>query len=126
MLTTPKIKALLNQISSGKLQSDRAKILNHIINRGESNAIHMKSLLNMDKQTLTARICGLEDLGVIYKSGTINDGSHSVYKYEPDTEKQKLNATKRELEKLEKWLKLGRTKFTHLMNEDTINFLNTL
>lgn len=120
---TPKIKALLAQIESGKIKTDAGKILNFIIKRGTSNAVHMESLLPMFNKTLSARISDLEDLGLIYKSGTFNDGKHSSYSYEPDPEKQQANRLKRHLEKFEIWKARGLKDFAQHLPEDAIEIL---
>lgn len=120
----PKIKALLGQIESGKIQTDAAKILEFIIRKGgTSNAVHMESLIPMFNKTLSARLSDLEDLGLVYKSGTFNDGKFSLYSYEEDEVKRANNRIKRELVKFEIWRKRGLKDFENYLSKETINEL---
>ena len=121
---TPKIKNLLNQIATGKIRTNEAKILNFIIERNGSNLIHMRSLLNIPHQTLTSRLSSLEDYGIIYKGGIINNGKHSQWLFEPNEEKQRLNALSREKRMFNAWKKQGILKYDKFMNSEMIIFLN--
>lgn len=104
----PKIKAYLKQIETGQIKSDAAKVLNFIIKKPGTNMIHMTSLIPMLEKTLSARLSGLEDIGVIVKKGTTQSKNHSKYFYEPDPSKQKENVLKRLKIKKDAWLKAGR------------------
>ena len=119
----PKIKNLLNQIATGKIRTNEAKILNFIIEWDGSNLVTMRDRLNMPHQTLTSRLSCLEDLGVIYKSGTINKGSHSQWMFEPDEIKQEQNAIDREKRMFDAWKKQGILKYDRFMNDEMITFL---
>lgn len=101
----PKILALMKQIESGQLKSDKARILKFIIDRKGSNIIHMTSILGMKHQTLTARLSDLEDLGVIYAHSTLNNGTHTNFKYQPDEEMQKTYSKHRRYIKYLAWKK---------------------
>ena len=119
----PKIKNLLNQIATGQIKTNEAKILNFIIQRNGGNLIDMRSLIPMQHQTLTSRISVLEDFGILYKSGTINNGNHSVWSYEPDEQKQSENSMKRQRQMFNIWRKQGILKYDKFMNAEMIEFL---
>jgi len=99
----PKIRALLKQIESGKLKSDKAKLLYFIINNPDRNTEHIKSLSFMKWQTATARLSDLQDMGVIFVSN--GEERFSKWRYEPDTEKQKIHAKNRRYKKYMQWKK---------------------
>ena len=120
---TPKIKALKAQIESGKIKTDAAKILNFIIERGESNSVHMESILRIFNKTLSARLSELEDLGLVYKSGTFENGAHSIYKYESNEDAQKRLRAKRSFEKFEVWKKRGLERFNKFLTDEAIEAL---
>ncbi len=104
-----KIKALLFQIESGKMDSDKAKILNYLM-MYDSNIIRLGQALQMKHQTLTARLSDLMDLGVINSIEGVNlrGISYSIYVYQPNEQIQEMNAYNRKLERYYKWLKKGK------------------
>ena len=119
----PKIKNLLNQIATGQIKTNEAKILNFIIENKGAHINGMRFGLNMQHQTLTARLSVLEDFGILYKSGTINNGNHSVWSYEPDEKKQAENSMKRQRQLFNIWRKQGILKYDKFMNAEMIEFL---
>jgi len=121
----PKIKALLKQIESGQMKATAARILDFVQKRPGVIIVHIESLLNISNKTAHARLCDLEDLGVIYKGKHSANDTYSNYYYEPDVSKQENNAAFRELEKFKLWKVQGLGKFKHLINEDLFNALNT-
>ena len=100
-------KTLLKQINSGNIKSAKAQILNFIIEKDGSNLIHLASLLFYKESTVAARLSELEDDGLIYVCGSINNGHHSKWKFEPDVSKQKENALKRLKLKYKQWKAKG-------------------
>lgn len=112
------------QIESGKITTDKAKILKFIIDRGGSNIVHMESLLPMKNQTLTARLSDLEDLGLIYSDGYATSANHSTFKYQPNEAKQELYAANRKAFKFEQWKRRGLEMYGDLMQSNLVNALN--
>lgn len=103
-----KIKALLFQIESGKMDNDKVRILNYLMMH-DSNIIRLGQALQMKHQTLTARLSDLMDLGVIdsIRLTNLNGLSYSMYFYQKNEEVQEINAYNRKLERYHKWLKKG-------------------
>jgi predicted ArsR family transcriptional regulator len=81
-----KMEALLKQIESGKIETDKAKILNYIINNPESSRIDILEALDMLENTATGRISDLEDLGLIMPkySKEQRGSSQSMYVFVAD------------------------------------------
>lgn len=121
----PKVKAYLKQIESGQIKTDKARILKYIIDNNGGNIIHLRSLLNIKHQTLTARISDLLDDGIIYVKGTFNDGKYSKFAYEPDKEKQKENRKKRRYDKYLQWKSKGEG-FKDLIQEERIKEIEVI
>lgn len=118
----PKITALLNQIESGKLHNDKARILNQVIlSRGVTSYSLERRLEHIKPTTILARLSDLEDLGLIYKQSTRkiigNEQPYSLFVYEPDENKQKQNALKRKNLKFEAWKKRGLEEFSELIHK---------
>lgn len=100
----PKIAALLEQIASGQMKSDKARILNFVMTFKGQNKETIGKHFAIPHQTVTARLSDLEDLGLIESKGA---GKYSNFYpiYDPQT--QKLHRAKRQAEKLEAWAKKG-------------------
>ena len=98
----PKLKALLNQIQSGKRMSDNARVLDYV----------------MKHQTASARISDLLDIGVIENKGNKETATStfSYLKYQPNILNQTINAKKRKQEKYKNWLRKGMTQFSEYIN----------
>ena len=79
----PRIQEWLNQIESGKAESDSAKIM-HYMSRHKfaTNADIMKAF-GVKHQTATARMSTLCQLGILYECGIRKTGnkSHQLYGY---------------------------------------------
>ena len=114
---TPRVKALLDQISSGKLQTDMARILHHIKTYPYTTLTELERKLNMKHQTASARVSDLLDLGLIEEQGT-KKSHHSFqtyFKFQPNISKQEYNARKRKRTKYQHWLKKGLSQFEELI-----------
>ena len=119
---SPKITALIKQIDSGKLNSDKARILNQVIlSRGVTSYSLERRLSSIKPTTVLARLSDLEDLGLIYKEGTTNKigniQPYSIFKFEADPEKQEQNALNRKALKFEAWKKRGLEEFSRLISD---------
>ena len=115
---TPRIKALLDQVRSGKLQTDMARVLHHIKTKPYSTLSELERKLNMKHQTASARVSDLLDMGLIEEQGT-KKSHHSFqtyFKYQPSSLKQIDNARKRKKAKYEHWLKKGLSQFEEYIN----------
>lgn len=77
-------KALLDQINSGKLKTDSAIILNFIKGRQDATLKNIVSHLMIPIQTVSARLSGLVDKGLIYENGMTRSEKHTIYAFEPD------------------------------------------
>jgi hypothetical protein len=95
-MSDAQIRTLKEQIESGQIETDAAAILNHIKSntlrsRGTSLDELTKTYM-MATSTVVARLCGLEDMGLIFKRGNVefkDRGSgrnriFSLYHYEPN------------------------------------------
>ena len=123
---TPKIKAYLNEIRTGKLTSNKTRVLQFIIYANGSDVETMRSKLNIAHQTLTSALSHLEDEGIIYKAGTTSEGNYTVYKYEHIEELQRKNAQNTHIAKFEAWKKRGFESFPDLMSKELRNQLKQL
>lgn len=123
MYNETKIKALKKQIESGKIKTDSAKILNYIQNK--VIAVNMPSIcrdLNMAEKTVSARLSGLQDIGVIELS-KVKGNNHNYYKYQPLQYEQICNSYKRKEDKFNQWKKRGLTEFDSFLKETGYNLL---
>lgn len=123
MENSPKIRALMHQIESGKLESDKARILDFIIKFPRSNTKLIQRHLRLSHETASARLSDLQDLGLLDAN---TEGAFSEFFYEPDPKKQKVNAFLRKTERFEKWKKKAQ-EFRDVLSEeqlDLIRFLN--
>jgi len=121
-----KINALNEQIKIGKIESDKAKILAFIKGRNDANLINRPTLLNIKINVASARISDLLDLGVIYVAGTFNNDKNSFFRYEPDEDKQRYNALKRQEHNFALWIKKGKKYYMHFMTENLQNEINLI
>lgn len=114
----PKIKALLNQIKNGKLNTDKARVLHHIKNHPYSTLSEIERKLNMIHQTASARVSDLLDMGLIQEMGTKKTArsQETYFRFQPNFQKQNTNATKRKEEKYKRWVKTGLTQFEEFIN----------
>ena len=110
-------KVLIQQTESGNITSAKAEILNFIIDRDGSNLMHIASLLFYKESTVAARLSELEDDGLIYIAGKLDNGTHSFWKYEPNPQKRKERARERLRLKYELWKKRGE-KFKEFINPE--------
>lgn len=121
-MSSPKIEALLNQIRSGKMENDKARVLNFIQKNPHATIQDIEIGLNLYHETASARVSDLEDIGVIEVSKT---GRYSHLVYQDDPKKQKVNAFLRKCEKFERWKKKI-VKFEDLLTEDQLDFIKYL
>lgn len=130
-MSSASIKSLLEQIESGQLRTDRAIILNYIKKNTEkkkpTTVLDLRNRLMIPHQTMTARLTGLEDLGVIYKDGEIKvrDTNYCCFYFEPCTLKRFENIKKIRTEKFEKWIKKA-NEFEDLIGRNKMNLLKKL
>ncbi len=123
MKRTPKIKALLDQINSGKMTQASAKILDVIIRHKGVTIRNIIYWTNIKESTVVARLSDMEDMGIIYKSGTTKEGNLSIFRYEPDPKKQEEHWKKRTNNKFRTWRDRGLKQFRHLMTGNLIKEL---
>ncbi|TYP71514.1 MarR family transcriptional regulator [Aquimarina intermedia] len=121
----PRVKALLKQVNSGKMETDKVRILHHIKKHPYTTLPEIERKLNMKHQTASARTSDLQDLGLIEESGEVKKGNstHSYYKFQPDPNKQAKNAFERKKIKFSQWRKKGLSQFKDLINNDLIKEL---
>lgn len=97
-----KIKALLKQVQSGKLENDKSRILDYGIRKRQFTINDICLDLCMIVQTASARISDLEDLGFLKVVGSIED--YTLFEVELDSNLRLQNANKRNKDKFQKWL----------------------
>lgn len=96
---SPKIKALLEQISSGQLTSDLSKVLAFVKKRPGANKVLICAFFSpTSSHTITARLSDLEDLGLLEKKGT---GKYSSYYFIAEPNAQRIHRAARKAHKLE-------------------------
>ena len=108
------IKALEQQIYSGKIDSDKAAILNQIM-INDCTIENLQNILTMQYSTITARLSDLMDLGVIKCKSY---GHYTLYTYEACTGKQALNRADREEIRFNKWQKKAKDFGRFLLPSD--------
>jgi len=116
----PKIKAFKERMQSGELKADKAKIVWFVQTYGWSTVHDMREVMGIRHQTLTSALSHLEDDGVVFKDGQIEQGKddrlYTIWKYEADPHLQKANANLVLNRKYEAWKKQGLNKFENLMD----------
>ena len=119
-----KIEALLNQIESGKMKTDSAKILKYIIDSGICTTPDVEFKFAMKHQTASARMCSLEKIGIIERAGTVDtqSGTHTLYRYQSNPIKIAENAHEYRMKSYGKWLKRGRN-FKELITQEAVQML---
>ncbi len=103
---SPKIKALMDQVHSGKLQSDKARILSFIKQHPGQNKVLIGKYLNLPHQSVTARLSDLEDIGLI-EAKAPPGATLSQFYFIEDPQGQKIHRAYRSAVKLEQWAKKG-------------------
>lgn len=119
---TPKINALLDQIKSGKMENDKARVLDFIQKNPHATIQDIEINLNLYHETASARVSDLQDLGVVEVSKT-ERYSHLIYQDNP--KKQKVNAFLRKKEKFDRWKKRAK-KFEGLLTDNQMDFIQFL
>ncbi len=114
----PRIKALLQQISSGKLKTDMARVLNHIKAYPYSTLPEIERKMNLKHETASARVSDLLDMGLIEEQGVKKTaiGHYTYFKFQPNIQAQNKNAHLRKKAKYDNWLKKGITQFEEFLN----------
>lgn len=119
MKTEKSKEALIEQINSGKLDGDKAKILHYIKTYKTATLQSLCSHFNKPIQTISARVSDLNKMGLIYvddlKEG-VKKTQYSVWVYEHDVNKQEERANAILLKRFEAWKKAG-NEFKHLTKQ---------
>lgn len=120
------VEALIEQVRTGKLENDRAKLLRGFITHPEGLCIHdIRNIqYRMMDSTIKARITELLDIGVIIEAGKVKrpveEGklrSYTLYKYVEDFNDWNVNAENRRRELFERTIKSLELKYADLMIE---------
>ena len=123
-MTEAQRTTLLKQIHSGKVKSDKSKILYFIYDNKETGIITLEyHFPSMEKSTITARCSELLNEGLIYVSKTYFEGgqTYSLFDYEPNVVKQEENRLNQRKQKFELWKKRA-IQFAELMSEEEKSF----
>jgi predicted DNA-binding transcriptional regulator len=101
----PKIKALLNQISSGKLKTDMARVLYYIKTHPYTTLPEIERKLFLKHETASARVSDLLDIGIIEEQGVKKTvlGHYTYFKFQPDIRAQEANSAERKFQKFKIW-----------------------
>jgi len=118
------VDALLGQVLSGKLDEDKAKIINYLRLMPCSTAIDINKNIFINLRTVSGRLSDLLDLGCIKDVGhKVHDGSKSsTFIYVSNPEEQKALRKEREQERYIRWLKKGKD-FISIMQPLTVDLL---
>lgn len=116
-MTTAKYNAFIKGIESGKFNSDKAKIYRMLQN--ESLTLDMIVLRGINKETASARISDLLDLGVIKSTGQ----TVSFFLVVTDLNEVKQLQQQRANDVYLNWLKKGKNLgfFTRYVNDIEVN-----
>lgn len=120
MRNDTKIKALLEQVESGKMKNDQARILNFIIHEKFSSCPLICDALGMLTQTVTARLHDLLSIGLIEIVQMEEKPAYHIYRYQPDPFFQARNAYEVKRAKFEQWKKRGILEFGEFLNENQL------
>lgn len=122
------IKSLMKQIESGKLKSDKAKILNYAY-RGPFTMVDVMDELHYTHPTASGRIADLLDLGLLRPMGTRyighKDSEYNLYTLVTDKDTQRRLQRERKREKYNQWKKRGMMQFGDFLEEDGISLTVT-
>lgn len=124
MTYSPKLKALINQVNSGKIKTTKAKILDVIIRHKRVTIENIIFWTNIKESTVVARLSDLEDLGIIEKSGTTKPGNHSYWIHVSEEKKQIENQKKVQIRKFLQWKSRGLKLYRNLMTDILIKELD--
>lgn len=125
MAKQTQVLALFNQIKTGKITSDKARILDYITKNPYTTDLDLVNNLGMHHKTASARLTDLEDLGLLTTRGTaIQDGNErGTYVATDNISLASILADARTDEKYEKWLKKGLKAFDTKMSLPLIELL---
>lgn len=113
-----KIKALLHQIESGQMENDASKILNFIIQKRKADMPLICKELKMSEKVVSARLSGLQDIGIIQEVKQEEAPRYKTYRYQKSPAMQVHNAYMREKWKFEQWKKSGIRRFSKFLKLD--------
>ncbi len=119
---SPKLKALKEQIESGNLKKDIAKIYHIILNHKVVTIPNIIFFSNIKESTVVARLSDLEDMGVITKSGTNKSGKHSYFVPVPNNQISEYQDKVR-IRKYLQWVDRGLKNYRDLMTAEMIREL---
>lgn len=116
-----KIRALMKQIDSGQMKTDACKILDFIIKEKYSSMPLICDALDMPEKTVSARLSGLQDIGIIQvvKEGD-PDTDFQIYIHQNSPAMQVHNAYMRRKAKFKQWKKRGINEFSDFLNRDQL------
>lgn len=101
------VETFLLQINSGKTKTDKAKIYKYIRRNERTHKEAIMRDLNMSHQTVTARLSGLLDMGVIevveVAENALSNSRISRFKVQYDPAQIQKNKINRDVVKFNKW-----------------------
>lgn len=123
-MSKTRLKALMKQIESGQMKTDAAKILDYIIKEKMTSRPMIGDALGIPEKTVSARVSGLLDMGVIEVIETdplpIDSPEYEILSYQKDPLRQVKNAHERKKEKFNQWKKRGINEFVEFLNEEQL------
>jgi len=116
-------QTLLDQIDSGKIETDKLKVLNSVIKHGKGTYKEIASRIKINENIAQKRASDLFNDGYLYEDSTLttSKGHYTVYEFEPNEELRKKRAENIRYEKYVKWSKKG-IDFQDLIDKYGINF----
>mgnify|MGYP003660051141 CR=1 FL=1 len=120
-MTTASYETFLLQINRGKTSTDKAKIFNYIKRYPCCHKNNIIDSLEMTHQTVTARLSGLLDLGVIRVSSELLSSKSCLSKFvvQEDAEFILISQEQRKIQKFEQWKAKGLRDFQELISNET-------
>lgn len=126
MAKQTQIDALLKQVQSGKLTSDKAKILSYIGKHPYTTDLDLVNHLGMHRKTASARLTDLEDMGLITTRGVQEQEGYSRNRYitVDNAALSRYLREQRDNDKYIKWLKKGLNDYDCKISYPLIELLN--
>jgi len=121
--TTAKLEALFNQITSGKMTNDRAKVFNLVFVSNVGVTIEQLKAKLPSVKNISGRLSELEDLGLIYKAGRL--GNYSLFLFEKNPNNQILRRQQKHAEKYRQCVKRLKAEFTDYLTPELKSELNS-
>ncbi|CAB4146903.1 hypothetical protein UFOVP518_3 [uncultured Caudovirales phage] len=113
-----KIKTWINQIDTGNIKSNTARVLRYIKNNQFTDITSIRK--HISHQTATSILSELMDSGIVKVVGdrNVNDSFYSVLKYVDDPAEQVQVSHARKMNKYKAWVERGMNDFDGIIDPE--------